>query len=763
MRFDFCFIGKIIGIQIVLCLLFGSDLRAATYSGCNDYKHWSAILYYKLDSCFWYHTGNIYSPSQFFTSSGTKIPGYDPRDTLRQLYEFRDSACVSNSWDLVVKGYSYVYGNENTSFVVSVDVSPKTTNVTYRDAKRKKLPEAVCNQHYSGDQKLRDSKHTEPFVMEAKFSNDTLFYYDCSTFGIRKPCGIYLIKGCCLRRVLVYWRNYGGEVTSVSYRDYDNGGSSYEDFSDCSNISSFPKCTPPPVPKIKAKVVAPSCADSFLHLSAYSDLLTHFHWLGPDGFESNAKDTSIYYKDVIPGRYMLWGRMDDCSPNVIDEINIPVSEIEKRNNQTLSSCMGDTIFVGNIAHYVSGIYVDTLHSAGGCDSIVTSNLTFTYRKGFLSDSICSGSKYFFGGKYLTESGYYRDTIKTADGCDSIITLNLSLFGIKTDIYDTICSGQSYVSDGKKFIRSGVYITSFKTGTECDSVVVLHLTVNPPKPSTNIYLNICHDDSITFGDKVFSDAGMYVDTLVSATGCDSVCVYHVSYLPRVDTSLVYRICSTDRVSVNGSYYSTDTTFSYLEKYASHECPMNVKVSIFTYHPFSIADKEYNMCGTHIMRVSIDSLPNASYLWEPSVGLSSPYLRSPYVSVVDSQIYKVKVTSNYCTDTVKVKVASYPNPIISAINVDAVSKQVDFSAGNGTSPYYYKLDSTADWQTENIFTDLKLGAHVAFVKDRAGCTVSKPFRFFIPVVPSSVLTPNGDGINDMGDKEYTGVFKIRCQNL
>ena len=149
MRFDFRFIGKIIGIQIVICLLFVSDLRAATYSGCDNDKHWNAILYYQLDSCFWYHNDNKYNPSQFFTSEGTKIPNYDPSGTLRQLYEFRDTSCASKSWDIKIKGYSYMYGSETTSVCWSVGYTLQTEDETYRSSKQRKCS-AVYEQRLNG-------------------------------------------------------------------------------------------------------------------------------------------------------------------------------------------------------------------------------------------------------------------------------------------------------------------------------------------------------------------------------------------------------------------------------------------------------------------------------------------------------------------------------------------------------------------------------------------------------------------------------------
>jgi hypothetical protein len=94
----------------------------------------------------------------------------------------------------------------------------------------------------------------------------------------------------------------------------------------------------------------------------------------------------------------------------------------------------------------AGVYADTLSSQLGCDSIVT--LTLGVGNGYniqLHESICEGSSYNFNNQFLAISGTYVDTLTTAGGCDSITTLFLTVIPspvITWNQGDTICDNNN---------------------------------------------------------------------------------------------------------------------------------------------------------------------------------------------------------------------------------------------------------------------------------------------------------------------------------
>ena len=80
------------------------------------------------------------------------------------------------------------------------------------------------------------------------------------------------------------------------------------------------------------------------------------------------------------------------------------------------------IWNGNV-HDSSGIYVDTLQTIAGCDSIVTMDLTVNYASvGY--DSISACDSVIWNGIVYDSSGTYIDTLVNASGCDSLVTLEL---------------------------------------------------------------------------------------------------------------------------------------------------------------------------------------------------------------------------------------------------------------------------------------------------------------------------------------------------
>lgn len=146
---------------------------------------------------------------------------------------------------------------------------------------------------------------------------------------------------------------------------------------------------------------------------------------------------------IIPGAQYLWSNGDtSTSITVLDSgiyslrINnnccsftdsIRIKKIAgQQKNQHLLLCAGDTLQVGNNFHSAAGIYVDTLKTFYGCDSIVTTQLGLYPTHFFVSKTLCEGDSIFFKGKYLKTPGNYTDTLSSFLGCDSIIELTLLL-------------------------------------------------------------------------------------------------------------------------------------------------------------------------------------------------------------------------------------------------------------------------------------------------------------------------------------------------
>ncbi len=178
----------------------------------------------------------------------------------------------------------------------------------------------------------------------------------------------------------------------------------------------------------------------------------------------------------------------------------------------------------------SGIYYDTLTNTAGCDSVVTLNLTVNTTSAYTENmTICSNElPYTWNGKVVQQGGAAVETYTTQNsgGCDSVVTLNLTVNA--TSAYTenlTICSNElPYTWNGKVVQQGGAAVETYTTPNSagCDSVVTLNLIVNPATDST-VEITICSDDlPYTWNGQTLMQGGSAVATYTTtnSTGCDS---------------------------------------------------------------------------------------------------------------------------------------------------------------------------------------------------------------------------------------------------
>ena len=121
---------------------------------------------------------------------------------------------------------------------------------------------------------------------------------------------------------------------------------------------------------------------------------------------------------------------------------------------------------------------------------------------------------------------YTDTLTNSVGCDSIVTLNLTITSNSTST-TTATACDSLIWNGTVYDSSGVYTDTLTNSAGCDSIATLNLTIN-----NNHFLNksfeICTGDSVVIGSSIYTSAGIYIDTLISNFGCDSIITTSISW-------------------------------------------------------------------------------------------------------------------------------------------------------------------------------------------------------------------------------------------
>lgn len=226
-------------------------------------------------------------------------------------------------------------------------------------------------------------------------------------------------------------------------------------------------------------------------------------------------------------------------------------------NDTRQICTGDSLFLEGAWQLSSGIYMDTLASTLGCDSIIQTNLNVINSiQNLINTQICSGDSLFLEGSWQQTSGIYNDTLQAAAGCDSIISTTLTVL-FPTAGFDTltICSGDSVLIDGNYQSVAGNYPNVLVGANGCDSIVDVLLIVNPTYFVQDA-ISICQGDSVYLEGAYQLTSGIYLDTNISVTGCDSILetTLTVNLIPIFHDTL--SVCSGDSLLVNGNYLSSD---------------------------------------------------------------------------------------------------------------------------------------------------------------------------------------------------------------
>ena len=171
-----------------------------------------------------------------------------------------------------------------------------------------------------------------------------------------------------------------------------------------------------------------------------------------------------------------------------------------------------------------GVYKKAFIASNGCDSVVVLDLKvlFTIVAPEESATICYGESYTWNGEEYSETGVYRDTLQSVQGCDSIVTLNLTILPEVEDYEEnaTICSGESYTWRGEVYSESGVYRDTLQNYQGCDSIVTLNLKVALSYGSGET-VTIQKGESYKWRGETYSVSGVYIDKLLTVDGCDSV--------------------------------------------------------------------------------------------------------------------------------------------------------------------------------------------------------------------------------------------------
>ncbi len=265
-------------------------------------------------------------------------------------------------------------------------------------------------------------------------------------------------------------------------------------------------------------------------------------------------------------------------------------------------CDGESFSMGGMDYAVTGTFVDTLTSVEtGCDSIVTLNLLVNpVFVTDLTEEICDGFSYQVGNSVYTQSGNYQDLLLSSNGCDSLVNLALTVHPIPvTDLVETVCFGDSYAVGSSTYTASGQYQDVLTAATGCDSIVNLVLTVRP-QIATALTSVLCYGEDFTVGSSTYAASGIYMDTLISqSTGCDSIVTLNLTIRDEIRTSLSREICDGESFTVGVSDYTSSGVF--VDTLSSVTGCDSIVTLDLTVHPIPVTELGEEICDGESFQV------------------------------------------------------------------------------------------------------------------------------------------------------------------
>lgn len=501
----------------------------------------------------------------------------------------------------------------------------------------------------------------------------------------------------------------------INSADFDPGSTVFElNSQGSSNIIFIAKLKPDGSFAFAKQLATSSYSLAFcITVDAAKNVYVSGYFGGVQDFDPEAGVHFIGAKGSVDG-FLL--KLNQCVQSSSESLNITACTQYILNNQTYTS---------------SGIYTQHLQNVAGCDSALTLHLTIG---GSINTSnVTACGSYSWEGQTYTANGNYTVTYTGASGCDSIRKLNLTLGQhILSTIDRSICQGENY----QGYTNSGTYTDIFVAANGCDSTRTLHLSVKPT-PQQTFNVAICEGE--TYWNHFAS--GIYRDTLAAVNGCDSIRILQLLVNPVKRTSANISICKGENYFAGGA--SQINSGVYRDTLIARSGCDSIITTTLTVNDLPVPNlgADRDLCTGTTLPLNPGTFSN--YVW---------HNQSTNASMIASTagVYWVRVTDiNGCkaTDTLVIATllpspANFLNPVDSICQYEKLQLK---PIGN------YNNYTWSNGSNQSILMVQTPGQYILEVQDQNGCNgrdtiqvYSKTCRtgVFIP----TAFTPNGDGKND-----------------
>ncbi len=231
-------------------------------------------------------------------------------------------------------------------------------------------------------------------------------------------------------------------------------------------------------------------------------------------------------------------------------------------NDTLNFeiCFGESITIEGNSYSQDTSFTVEISGNGGCDTLRTFIVDILPQLTVAEAiELCPGETVTIGGQEVSQAGVYLLMLDGVNGeCDTTVTYTVTLLPYPTRSEDiSFCPGESVTIGGQVYDQSGTVVDTIASATACDTIVTYNLTLLPYQTRSED-ISFCPGESVTIAGQVYNQSSTVVDTVSALAGCDTIVTYTLTLLPYQTSSENLSFCPGESVTIGGQVYNQSGT-------------------------------------------------------------------------------------------------------------------------------------------------------------------------------------------------------------